>query len=68
MSKKNFTAERYGGQEVIVNNGTVIPENMGGSDSLQNQAGIVNKFLSDENVRHPQYKPLKIPRRPEWTK
>jgi len=36
MSKKEFTAERYGGQEVIVNNGTVIPENMGGSESLQN--------------------------------
>jgi len=29
---------------------------------------MINKFLTDESIRNPQYKPLKIPRRPKWTK
>lgn len=53
MSKKTFTADRYGAQEVIVSSGTVIPASMGAADSLLNQAGMVNKFLSEESVNHP---------------
>jgi large subunit GTPase 1 len=35
---------------------------------VQGQAGIVNKFLTEANIRNPQYTPLKIPRRPAWNK
>ena len=31
-------------------------------------AGIINKFLTEETVNHPKYRPLKVPRRPMWTK
>lgn len=34
MSKKDFAADRYGAHEIIVNNGTVIPESMGAAGSL----------------------------------
>jgi hypothetical protein len=37
-------------------------------DSLENAAGMISKFLTEENIKRPQYKPLKIPRRPEWNK
>jgi large subunit GTPase 1 len=33
-----------------------------------NANGVINKFLTEENITNPQYKPLKIPRRPEWNK
>jgi large subunit GTPase 1 len=29
---------------------------------------MIGKFLSDQNVKNPEYRPLKIPRRPEWSK
>jgi hypothetical protein len=29
---------------------------------------LVNKFLTADNILNPQYRPLKIPRRPEWVK
>jgi large subunit GTPase 1 len=28
----------------------------------------MNKFLNQESIKNPKYKPLKIPRRPKWTK
>lgn len=64
MSQKKFTAERESSQ--MISNHTVIPDAEG--DSLGAEAGLVNKFLSEENIHNPQYKPLKIPRRPPWTK
>jgi hypothetical protein len=29
---------------------------------------MINNFLSKENISNPKYRPLKIPRRPKWTK
>jgi len=65
LSKRKFEAERHG-QEVVETN-TVIPD-MNGVESLQNAAGMINKFLTEETIKNPKYKALKIPRRPEWNK
>lgn len=50
MSQKTFEAERAGQQ--VVDNGTIIPHIVGGTD-LQRQAGVVNKFLTEANIRNP---------------
>jgi hypothetical protein len=65
MSKRKFEAIRNGAQVIEAN--TIIPD-AGGVDSLQNQKVILDKFLNEQNIRNPQYKALKIPRRPHWTK
>ncbi len=65
MSNKKFEAQRGG--DVIIDMNTVIP-NGEGKESMDNYVGLMSKFLSEENIRNPQYKPLKIPRRPAWNK
>ena len=65
MSKKKFEAERHGAQ--VIDGTTIIPD-IQNMDSFNNQGGVINKFLTQENIENPQYKPLKIPRRPEWNK
>jgi len=44
---------------VDVGGTTIIP---------QDEDKMINKFLTPENVKNPQYKPLTIPRRPPWDK
>lgn len=65
MSQKKFEAERRGGQLV---DGTMVIPDIHDQSSFARDGGVINKFLNEENIRNPQYKPLKIPRRPQWTK
>jgi len=65
MSKKKFEAEKHGAH--IIDGATIIPDYQN-AGSFNQQGGVINKFLNEESVKNPQYKPLKIPRRPEWTK
>jgi large subunit GTPase 1 len=65
MSKRKFEAERGGAQLVEAN--TVIPVFHEDSNFSQSN-GVISKFLTEANINRPFYKPLKIPRRPEWTK
>ena len=62
MSGKTFTSDKYEAREIIQSGNTVVQ--IGGEDT----STMINKFLSEESVRNPQYKPLKIPRRPKWNK
>ena len=58
MSKKKFEAERIHGHQVEMQTSVV-----NGGD---NNSAMLSKFV--EGVHNPQYRPLKIPRRPEWNK
>lgn len=62
MSGKAFTSDKYEAREILSSANTVVQ--IGGADT----ATMINKFLTEESVRNPQYKPLKIPRRPKWNK
>jgi len=57
MSEKQFTAER---DVQVVNSTTIV------APALTDQVFLKN-FLTEKNVKNPQYKPLKIPRRPPWS-
>ena len=61
MSQKRFEGLR-GADAVIVNTNEIIASN------ANDKAGVMNKFLNQESIKNPKYRPLKIPRRPEWTK
>ena len=61
MSQKKFEGLR-GADAVIVNTNEIIAA--GSND----KAGVMNKFLTGESISNPKYRPLKIPRRPEWNK
>lgn len=61
MSQKKFEGLR-GADAVIVNTNEIIASN------TSEKAGMMNKFLNQEAINNPKYRPLKIPRRPEWSK
>ena len=65
MSQKKFEAEKYSAN--VIDGCQIIPE-VGTNGQFNAKSGVINKFLTEENIRNPQYKPLKIPRRPEWNK
>jgi len=67
MSQKQFTAERGGDAYEMVANNAIIP-NVNTTDSLKQVTGLINKFLNEDSVNRPAYRPLKIPRRPKWSK
>jgi len=50
---------------VVLSSHMVIPQGVIGADGYIQMA---NKFLDEETVKNPQYQPLRIPRRPKWTK
>ena len=58
MSQKKFEAERIRGHQVEMQTSVV--------NGADNNAAMLDKFV--DGVHNPQYKPLKIPRRPAWTK
>jgi len=60
-------AERGPGTYDMVVNNAVIPD-VQSLDSLKAATGLINKFLTEENIKNPAYRPLKIPRRPKWSK
>ena len=66
MSQKQFTAERNQGQQLISGN-TVIPVSTT-EDGMLNYKNTMNKFLDNQSIINPQYKAMKIPRRPAWNK
>lgn len=61
MSKKSFAACK---DVTIINQNEVVK---GSNESLSVQLEMLNLFLSETNIKNPQYTPLKIPRRPPWT-
>jgi large subunit GTPase 1 len=62
LSNKRFEGSR---DAVIVDGNMVIH---GTGDDAKANAHKINQFLNEENVLNPQYRPLKIPRRPKWNK
>ena len=62
MSQKKFTSDKYEARALIQSSGEVVQ--IGGEET----SIMIGKFLTEESVRNPQYKPLKIPRRPAWNK
>jgi len=60
MAKREFAASRdikvVTEQKYVVLNGDHTDLN------------ILNNFLTEKNIRNPEYKALKIPRRPKWNK
>ena len=63
LSKKKFDAEKY--LQVVTTN-EVIPNGM---NSGAGNSSLVGQFIGERNnLLHPTYTPLKVPRRPAWTK
>lgn len=62
MSQKRFTSDKYEARQAIQSCNSIVQ--IGGEDT----STLINKFLTEASVKNPQYKPLKIPRRPKWNK
>lgn len=52
MSQRKFEAEHVHQSEVLTN--TTIPDT-NDPESLQNQAGMISKFLNEETILNPKY-------------
>lgn len=62
MSQKKFTSDKFEARQVVHEDTTVIRR------GEQDSSAMINKFLTEDNVHNPQYRPLRIPRRPGWNK
>ena len=60
MSNKQFTAEK---EITIVNKKEIL---QGSSESAVAQKEMLNNFLTEGTIKNPQYRLLKIPRKPKW--
>ena len=62
MSQKKFTSDKFEARQIVQEDTTIVRR------GEQDSSAMINKFLTHENVNNPQYRPLKIPRRPRWKK
>ena len=56
MSNKKFTAER---DVTVVQSSQVV--------KTRGAERMIDGFVEDPTIRNPEYKPLKIPKRPNWS-
>lgn len=60
LSNKKFNAEK---EVTIINKKEVL---QGSVESIHAQRELLNNFLTETSIKNPQYKLLKIPRKPKW--